>query len=100
MRAVLHQDIVSLARCLLALPRKERRPFADLQVKLTDAADRYRVRFGRAHALYGNGTLASCCSQNESVSERRLDDPDYADCMIQALEAVVSFRKTDGGASA
>lgn len=92
MRAVLHQDIVSLATSLLAQPTAERSAFAALQLKLTDAADRYRKRFGKAHALYGNGTLSSCCAKMPKELERRLDDAEYAECLIKALEAVVAFR--------
>jgi len=93
MRAVLHQDIVSLAKCLLVQPRCKRRNFAALQVRLTHAADRYRIRFGKAHTLYGDGTLMSCCAKLPSRPERRLDDVEYADCVIKALEAVLHFRK-------
>lgn len=73
-------------------PISERVPFAALQVKLAHAADRYRSRFGKAHAVYGNGTLASCCAKHRRSVEKRLDNTEYADCMIKALEAVVKFR--------
>lgn len=92
MRAVLHQDIVSLATCLMEQPVNERAPFAALQIKLAHAADRYRSRFGKAHTVFGNGTLASCCAKQRRSVEKRLDDAEYADCMIKALEAVVKFR--------
>ena len=96
MRAVLHQDIVSLATCMLAQPRPERQRFAALQIQLADAADRYRQKFGKGHSIYGNGTLASCCAKMPRAQERRLDDTDYADCLIKALEAVVAFRTKEG----
>lgn len=91
MRAVLHQDVVALARCLLLLAPADRRKFADLQISLTDQADVYRTESGRVHPFFGNGTLMSCCNGHQQDAERRVDDPDYADCMIKALEAIVAF---------
>jgi hypothetical protein len=93
MRAVLHRDIVALAKCLLALPCQQRASFATLQLQLAHAADCYRIRFGKVHEIYGNGTLGSCCAKAPYQSERPLDDPDYVDCMIKALEAAVAFRE-------
>ncbi len=93
MRAVLHQDLIALAGCLLRIPPPERPSFANLQIKLADAADRYRARTGRVHPIFGNGTLASSCVRVPNAAERRLDDTDYADCMIKALEAIVAFRR-------
>lgn len=92
MRAVLHQDVVALARCLLPLAPEDRRTFADLQITLSDQADTYRNDFGRAHPFFGNGTLMSCCNGQRQDAERRIDNLDYADCMIKALEAIVAFR--------
>ncbi|GGA22899.1 DUF7742 family protein [Neptunicoccus cionae] len=92
MRAVLHQDIVALACCLLALPSAQRKCAARRIVAFTARADRYRKCKGRAHPLYGNGTLQSCCQSVPKAQERRLDDPDYGDCLIRALETVLAFR--------
>ncbi|WP_069299646.1 hypothetical protein [Neptunicoccus sediminis] len=92
MRAVLHQDIVALACCLLVLPASEQGRAARRLVALTARADCYRTREGRVHPLYGNGTLSSCCQSVPKAAERRLDDPDYGACLIRALEAVLAFR--------
>lgn len=92
MRAVLHQDIVALARCLLVLPTSERGRAARHMVALTSRADCFRMQEGRVHPLYGNGTLSSCCQSAPKAAERRLDDPDYGECLIRALEAVLAFR--------
>jgi hypothetical protein len=92
MRAVLHQDIVALAGSLVPVEPTQRHHLAELLIKLTDLADRHRIKCGYAHPLFGNGTLLSGCAQMSKPAERRLDDLDYADCMIKALEAVVAFR--------
>ncbi len=92
MRAVLHQDIVALATCLLKQPSAKRSKFAAIMVAQAHNADLFRLHHGRAHYQFGDGTLASCCSRENALSERRLDDPDYAECMIKAIEAVAAFR--------
>lgn len=95
MRAVLHQDIVALATCLLSHPSKHREKCAALKVAKAHKADLFRKRVGQVHHRFGDGTLASCCSRENALSERRLDDPDYAECMIKAIEAVVAFRREE-----
>ena len=95
MRAVLHQDIVALATCLLSHPSVQREKFAAVKVAKAHKADLFRKRKGQVHHRFGDGTLASCCSRENALSERRLDDPDYADCMIKAIEAVVAFRRSE-----
>ncbi|MBR9863103.1 MAG: hypothetical protein GYB24_06645 [Rhodobacteraceae bacterium] len=97
MRAVLHQDIVALACCLRALPATARKRAARKIVDRTARADCYRLRTGRVHPFYGNGTLQSFCQSLPKLCEGRLDDPDYADCLIRALKAVRAFR--NGSAS-
>ncbi|PLS22194.1 DUF7742 family protein [Neptunicoccus cionae] len=96
MRAVLHQDIVALACRLRFLPAAVRKLAAGQIVAWTAYADCYRLQTGRAHPLFGNGTLQSFCQSLPKAQEGRLDDPDYADCLIRALNAVRAFRKGAG----
>ncbi len=96
MRALLHQDIVALACCLRALPATARKLAAGQIVAWTAHADCYRLLTGRVHPLYGNGTLQSFCQSLPKAQEGRLDDPDYADCLIRALKAVRAFRNGAG----
>lgn len=92
MRAVLHQDLTALAKCLIPLDDRDRRAYADLQIKLATSADRYRKKFGKSHPMYGNGTLASCCVGG-GKDEPRIDDNAYAECLIHSLEAILAFRR-------
>ena len=88
MRPVLHGDVICAACALLAVPRGGRWRLAREMVAQAKAADRYRRHFGRAHPSWGNGTLMAAALSRPVAPERRLDDPDYADCLILALEAV------------
>ncbi|APZ55064.1 hypothetical protein [Salipiger abyssi] len=93
MRPVLHGDLICAACALLSVPQGQRWRAARDLVARADAADRYRRRIGRAHAEWGNGTLMSAALSQAIAPERRLDDPDYADCLILVLEALRCHRR-------
>ncbi len=92
MRRVLHQDIVALARCLLLLPKSARRRYSMRMVKFACIADDLRQESGRAHPVFGNGTLQSACGTAERACEPFPDDPEYADCLVTALMVVSEAR--------
>ena len=92
MRPVLHQDLVALARCMLMLPKNTRRRFSERTVAKAFLADAARRSSGKAHPLFGDGTLQSACGTNPMARERFLDDPDYADCLVTALQVVSDAR--------
>jgi hypothetical protein len=81
MRAILHADVVTLARCLLAVDVDERAQFCGMVFEMAHAGDKYRKRFGRWHHKFGSGTLASACWGLPRKLEPFLSDKDYADCM-------------------
>lgn len=93
MRAVLHQDIVALARCLLRLPEAEWRGFARRKILLADAADRYRARTGKAHPSFGDGTLSGALRGCRRDRETALDRGRYGRCLEAALAEVLRFRE-------
>lgn len=92
MRPVLHGDVVAAARALLCVPLGQRWRAARDLVAQADAADRYRRHFGRAHPDWGNGTLMAAALARTTAPERRLDDPEYGECLILALEAARQWR--------
>ncbi|MCR8546575.1 hypothetical protein M4578_01945 [Salipiger sp. P9] len=96
MRPVLHGDLICAACALLAVPRGQRWRFARDLVARADAADRYRRHLGRAHPDWGNGTLMAAALAHVLAPERRLDDPDYAECLILVLEALRVWRAGRG----
>ena len=59
MRRCLIGDIWAAAACVAACPEPQRDAFARLLITQADAAHRYAKRLGRAHPLWGNGSLMS-----------------------------------------
>lgn len=94
MRRVLHQDVVALARCLLRVARHRRRMYARRCVQVAFEADRWRRKTGRAHPVLGDGTLQSACANLPKAAEGYPDDPNYAACLVAALQAVINVRST------
>ncbi len=93
MRPVLHGDLTVAARRLLTVPLGTRWRTARKLIAQADAADRYRRRFGRAHAKWGNGTLRAAAAADASLPpEPRLNNADYADCLALVLEALRVWR--------
>lgn len=93
MRSVVHADLVAAARVLLARPEIDRLRTMTQLIDEAHAADAYRKRFGRAHMLWGDGSLQSAAAQRMKAPERLLGDADYCQCMLMAFEALLE-RKT------
>jgi hypothetical protein len=94
MRRVLHQDVVALARCLLCVGKMRRAAYARRCIQAASEADRWRLSTGRAHPVLGDGTLQSACAGLPKAAEGYPDDPDYAACLVVALQAVIHARST------
>jgi len=92
MRPVLHSDLIFAARALMALPSCARATAADHLIARADAADRYRRRFGRAHADWGNGTLMALACKTTLPPEPSLRDPAYTACLAAVLAALADRR--------
>ena len=92
MRRVLHQDVVALARCLLCVGKTRRAAYARRCIEVAFEADHWRLSTGRAHPVLGDGTLQSACAALPKAAEGYPDDPDYAACLVAALEAVIDAR--------
>jgi hypothetical protein len=59
MRRCLAGDILAAARVVAAADPARRKPLAQSLIAEADAAHRYAKRKGRAHPLWGNGSLMS-----------------------------------------
>jgi hypothetical protein len=71
----------------------QRRAILSLLVK-ADAADRFRKRFGRAHPIWGNGSLmAVALGVDSGRDEPFLSDTDYLEAMAAVLDAVLDWRR-------
>ena len=98
MRPVLHGDVVTAARALLAAPAGGRDGLAARLIHEAGAADAHRRRTGRRHPDWGDGTLQAAAARRPLAPEPRLDDPAYATCMLLVFEALLA-RGPEGGAS-
>jgi len=96
MRPVLHGDVSAAARALLAAAAEDRQALGARLLDQAEAADRHRLRTGRLHPQWGNGSLMGAARRYPLAVEPGFDDPDYCACMIlilQALRACGSTRK-------
>lgn len=96
MRTITHGDVTAAARAVRPLPPAARRRAVRSLLEKADAADRFRKRFGRAHPLWGNGSLmavalAAAAGREEPV----LSERDYLEAMAAVIEALLDWR---GGA--
>ncbi|RME16879.1 MAG: hypothetical protein D6801_04575 [Alphaproteobacteria bacterium] len=90
MRPVLHGDATTAALVLLAAPPALRPGILRRMLREADAADAWRARTGRAHPLWGTGTLMSAAMRRPRAREPYLDDRDYAACLAMVFEALVA----------
>lgn len=90
MRRVLHGDVSAAARALLAAPPATRAALVVRILREAEAADRFRRATGRAHPLWGNGSLMSAAMTYPRAHEPYLDDADYAACMAMLFEALIA----------
>lgn len=89
MRRVLHGDVRAAARALLAAPSEARGALLLRLFAEAEAADAHRLATGRAHPLFGTGSLMSAALAHPLAREPYLDDPAYAACMARVFEALV-----------
>jgi hypothetical protein len=96
MRRLVPADLDAAARALLAVPPTARQRLAGRLVVEADAADRYRRRFGRAHPIWGNGTLESA-ARSRGFAVAQCDSQAERDaCRLMIVEACIA-RAGGGG---
>ena len=93
MRAVLVQDLIALARCMLVLPLEDRRYFARLILGFAEIADKHRDATGQAHPVHGDGTLVAALAEYPRGPARPVDCPDFGSCISTALSEVKKCRE-------
>ena len=90
MRPVLHGDVAAAGCALLRVDPAARK---DLIVRMMDeaeAADQFRLKTGRAHPVWGNGTLMAAAMARPRASEPFLGDPDYCSCMALVFDTLLA----------
>jgi serine O-acetyltransferase len=86
MRLVLMGDAIAAARVLLACQEADWPGCIARMLKHATLADRYRRRFGRAHPLWGDGSLMAVAGTQLRAREPFLTDQRY----LRALQCVIS----------
>lgn len=97
MRRVLHGDVTAAGRALLAVAPAARPALLVRMLAAADTADAYRQATGRAHPLWGGGSLMAVALARPLGPEPFLDDPDYAACLALVFSALVA-RSAEQGA--
>lgn len=88
MRPVLHGDVSSAARVLLAAPPAQRGDLCRRLLAEAEAADAHVRRSGRVHPRWGNGSLMSAARKRALANEPTFDDVDYCACFEMVLRCV------------
>lgn len=73
---------------LLALPDRKRAAAMVALIEAARLADRYRKRTGRAHPVYGTGSLMGAAAARRQLPEPWLDDPEYLECLAVVIAAL------------
>lgn len=94
MREFTHGDAVAAASALRTRPQDTWDGWLSAYLDRAHAADQFRKRTGRVHHHWGNGSLMSAILCDMPVwPEPRLSDPDYAEALVAALEALIRWRR-------
>ncbi|MFQ6553316.1 hypothetical protein AAD018_013345 [Aestuariibius insulae] len=93
MRAVLSVDIELAARALLCRAAPERRKAMQALCERAHIADLWRRRTGRAHSVWGDGTLAAAAMAHPLAPKRLRYDPVWTEVLGQALAGLDDWRQ-------
>lgn len=92
MRPILHGDVSTAARALLAVAPGQRADLCRCLIGEAEAADGHMRRTGRLHPLWGNGSLMSAARRRFLADEPGFDDQGYCQCFEIVLRALVAHR--------
>ncbi len=93
MRALLPGDLDCAVAVVMAQPPEARAGVAAQMLAQADLADRYRKRLGRAHPIYGTGSLMSAALGWPEGPRSRVYDASYCAALIVVLTAVQDWRR-------
>lgn len=85
---VLPGDISTAARAVMMHPKSERWAFACRLIDHARSANHFLTQTGRAHPLWGSGSLMSAARRCPCAAEPGFDDWDYAEATILVLQAL------------
>ena len=85
MRPVLHLDVATAARALLAMRAAEREDGCQQILRQADVADGYTQARNHPHPVWGNGTMLAVARRYPLADEPSFDDPNYLSCFMMVL---------------
>lgn len=88
MRQITTQDITCLAGALSVLPEGDRETAAYRIMERAQYADQYRLRHGRIHAAFGDGTVQGAIGYLPRVEQRLPDNLDFLRSMALVCNMV------------
>ncbi len=93
MRPVLHSDVTTAVRAVLARPQPMRAAFCARLLQEADWADRFVRRLGKTHPFWGNGTLMGAARAHPLAAEQTFDSPEYC-TVFELVVRQLAARKT------
>lgn len=95
MRPILPGDLDCAVAVVMAQPPATRAAVAARMLEQADLADRYRKKLGRAHPVYGTGSLMSAALCWPEGPRGRVYDASYCAALIVVLRALQAWRARD-----
>ena len=97
MRRVLLDEVLQAARVIEPLERAEQTRYLADWLYLAHSADKFRKRTGRAHAQWGNGSLADVLPQRAGFGATDLGRDSFCRALTVALAALMVHRSARPG---
>ena len=92
MRTVVPGDLIAAAQVLQLVPPDCRKSTADRIVANAHAADQFRKRLGRAHEIWGNGTLAAAVFRMQHATGNPLETKEGTEAALAMVTALSRWR--------
>ena len=94
MRTVTHGDVVAAACVARGIAEDGRCAFILRLLEQAHTADIYRKHTGRAHPMWGDGTLMGAARQGQTAhSEPFLSDSEYLETIATVIETLLFWRQ-------
>lgn len=91
MRRILPGDLQAAARVVLAAPAAARPAVVDRMLQEAHFAHHYTKRFGRAHPVWGNGSLLARAAVLPQRQEPCWADPAYLDAIALTIQRLLHW---------
>jgi len=83
-------DLTAAARVLWCVPETQRSALLHTLFAAADEADAHRLKTGRLHSHFGNGSLSAVAHGHPMADRVDFSDRSYCRCLVQVLEAYLT----------